>query len=162
MHCANSRKAWRCIQVKHQICQCSNFCNGDYTGNFAASPFNHSQFFSINQIFQTNEANRQSTYYVFLCNETCYCCRCQLPAEYTNNRNQQICKRSGDRSQDGTICCFCHLKTPVESLHNLNSCITKQNNGSSFYNVRPTTRTHCFKCKNKGRRFIFRQFHNEK
>ena len=55
----------------------------------------------------------------------------QLPGMDADNRDQQPCKRSGNRRKDGSVRCFGDTKVPVKGLHDLYSSVAQQDDGCS-------------------------------
>ena len=56
-----------------------------------------------------------------------------------DNRDQQPCKRSGNRRKDGSVRCFGDTKVPVKGLHDLYSSVAQQDDGCSLADIRLAT-----------------------
>src|SRR5699024_10096851 len=71
--------------------------------------------------------------------------RCRQLPDAKSKGDEQNGKRVCDRSKDGGIlCAFLHqLELPVKGLHNLNNCVTHQNDGSCLHNVCLAPLQHC-------------------
>lgn len=162
VHCADSGKARRRKEVKHEVSESCNGCDTECCGNGCFGAFDHCKLIKVKEVGDA-VAYCECTDNVFLCDEACNSGSCHLPCGNTDNGYDKSGDRSCDGCEDGRAfsAFFNEVEAPVKGLHYIYCRIAEENDRSRFYNVRPAALTHGLERSPKAREFIFGKLDNE-